>query len=597
MKRVYLTTPIYYVNDVPHIGSCYTNIVSDVLARLYTLKGYEVRLQAGTDEHGQKIERAAAKNGLSNMQFCNAISEKFRDLIIDMNICCAYPKFDSGKHFNQFAWIQANRHSNTLFDSGRNFIRTTEGRDTANGEINKSSKECGRHVKAVEKLWRQLEANGWLYQGQYSGWYSVQEEVFYKEAEITIASNGDRLSTLGAVLEWHEEKVYFFKLSVLQRLLLDLHENSDILQPVDRKPEVCSFIRSGLSDLCVSRVNVQWGIPVPTDTEQTIYVWIDALANYISALDYGSNDESLYEKWWQNSDDIIHIIGKDILRFHAVYWPALLIAAKYPLTELLDAVHNKDDQVLDLSEYKKLLPSTILVHGWWTNDGNKISKSLGNTVDPYQEISWLQDCFKIEHEIAVDYFRYFLVRAMPLGNDGDYSRSRLVGLINAELVNNIGNFVYRSLPMIGKYCDKGRSLIGVESELNREYYHQLENVLTGSGFNDIIECILQPCTAGNKYIEDHKPWNMLKIDEDGGKLYTVLRTVLERVVHINILLRPFIPTIADRVLDYVNWPVAQRDTTWMRYDNRTVFINALDNALSIGLTQPGHFYPSLRVSK
>jgi methionyl-tRNA synthetase len=597
MKLAYLTTPIYYVNDIPHIGGCYTNIIGDVLARLYAMRGHEVRLQTGTDEHGQKIIRAAESRKLSTMQFCNMISKKFRDLCIDTNVCCAYPEFDSASHFNQFDFILANRDHPSLFKDGCNFIRTTEGRDIGTGEISDASKVKGRHIKAAEKFWQQLDANGWIYRGKYSGWYSIQEETFYKESELVLAADGSKLTPFGAVVEWHEESVYFFRLSAFQDILLNLYESCDILKPANRKAEICSFIKSGLDDLCISRANVPWGIPTPTDDTQTMYVWVDALINYISALNYGDEDDASYKKWWQNNENIIHILGKDIFRFHAIYWPALLLAANYSFAELMSPKNDKENVALKLtSEQRHILPSTILVHGWWTNEGNKISKSLGNTVDPYKEITWLQDCFKIEYKTAVDYFRYFLIRAMPLGHDGDYSRSRLVTLINAELVNNVGNFVYRTLPIINKHCDEGRALIGIKAELPVDYPTKLEESVVNFNLYKIIESALQYCTSGNRYIEHHKPWNMLKSAEDREHLYVILRTVLERVVHTNIILRAFIPTIADGVLDYLNWPIEQRNLSCISQDNHVKFASIMDNALSAGLVKPRHFYPSLRES-
>lgn len=339
-KTFYITTPIYYVNDAPHIGHAYTTIASDVLARFKRLDGFEVMFLTGTDEHGQKIEKSAAKAGVDIQSFTDKFSETFRSLNKTLNI------------------------------SNDDFIRTTEP----------------RHKKTVQEIWKKLLASGNIYLGSYSGWYAVRDEAFYAESEIV-----DGKAPTGAEVEWITEPSYFFKLSAWQDKLLKFYDDHpDFIAPTSRRNEVLSFVKGGLHDLSVSRTSFKWGIPIPNDEHHVMYVWLDALFNYYSAI---HNEER--QHFWPCD---LHIVGKDILRFHAIYWPAFLMACNLPL------------------------PKRVYAHGWWTNDGEKISKSLGNTIDPV----------KLIEEFNLDYVRYFLMTEMPFGNDGNYSRSAFINKVNSQ---------------------------------------------------------------------------------------------------------------------------------------------------------------------
>ncbi|MBL4839062.1 MAG: methionine--tRNA ligase, partial [Kordiimonadaceae bacterium] len=327
----YVTTPIYYVNDVPHIGHAYTTLACDMLARFKRLDGFDVLFLTGTDEHGQKVEKSAEKAGVDPLAFCDKVSSRFQDLAAAMNF------------------------------SNDQFIRTTEA----------------RHKVAVQQLWRELVKNGFIYEDNYAGWYSVRDEAFYGEDELKEGEGGEKLAPTGAPVEWVEEPSYFFKLSAFEEKLLALYENQpDFVMPKSRLNEVKSFVKGGLQDLSISRTTFNWGVPVPEAEGHIMYVWIDALANYLTATGYPDMDAEDYQKFWPAN---VHIVGKDILRFHAVYWPAFLMAANMPL------------------------PNRVFAHGWWTNEGQKISKSLGNVIDPFELIE----------SYGLDPVRFFLLREVP----------------------------------------------------------------------------------------------------------------------------------------------------------------------------------------
>ena len=339
--QYYVTTPIYYVNDKPHIGHAYTSIACDVLARFLRIDGAEVKFLSGTDEHGQKVEKSAAEKNVSPQELADENSEHFRELLKHLNI------------------------------SNDDFIRTTEE----------------RHKQGAQAFWKEIQKNGHIYLDKYSGWYSVRDEAYYQESELI-----DGKAPTGADVEWVEEPSYFFKLSAFEDKLLDLYEaNPAFIAPESRRNEVISFVKSGLKDLSISRTTFKWGVPVPGDEDHVMYVWLDALTNYITALGYPFKTD-----FWPAN---LHMVGKDILRFHAVYWPAFLMAAGVEL------------------------PQRIFAHGWWTNEGQKISKSLGNVIDP----------FEIANEFGVDQIRYFLMREIPFGKDGDFSREKLITRINSDL--------------------------------------------------------------------------------------------------------------------------------------------------------------------
>jgi methionyl-tRNA synthetase len=464
----YLTTPIYYVNDVPHIGHAYTNIAADVLARFKRLEGNNVRFLTGTDEHGQKVEKSANLIGLAPQDFVDKISQKFLDLSKILNL------------------------------TNDDFIRTTEQ----------------RHKKAVIYLWETLEKKGHIYKGKYAGWYSVRDEAFFLESDLT----EDRLAPTGAPVEWLEEDSYFFDLSKWQELLLQHYENNpDFIYPESRRNEVISFVKSGLHDLSISRTSFKWGIEVPSNQKHVIYVWLDALANYISAVGYPDQDSQLYKDFWPAD---LHIIGKDILRFHAVYWPAFLMAADIPL------------------------PKRIAVHGWWTNEGIKISKSVGNVIDP----------LALVNEFGLDQTRYFVMREIVFGNDGNFSREVFINRINSELANNIGNLAQRTLKMIQKNCSGTLPAIQIEDAYKEEIlinclstFAIVKQYMDKQDFSNALEEIIELASSANIYIDEKAPWSLAK--ENIEQMNLVLFTLAESIRYIAILLLPFIPDSANKLLD------------------------------------------------
>ena len=470
-KTYYITTPIYYVNSIPHIGHAYTTVCSDVISRFIRLKGKKVKFLTGTDEHGQKVQQASEKLNIPPEEFTKKISDSFKYLNIKYNI------------------------------SHDDFIRTTEI----------------RHKKTVEYLWTKLLEKGFIYLDKYSGWYSTTDETFYNNKELI---NGK--APTGAKVEWLETESFFFALSKFQKPLLRYYENNpDFIFPNTRRNEVISFVKNGLEDLSISRTNFTWGIQVPNKKDHTIYVWIDALTNYLSAIGYPDNS---YLDYWPAN---IHIVGKDILRFHAIYWPAILLAAEIPL------------------------PKKIAAHGWWTNEGEKISKSLGNIIDP----------IKLVEDFGVDRVRYFLIRQVIFGNDGDYREESLIKLVNSELSNKIGNLCQRTLKFIQKYANSSVPQISDEN-INRLY--QTEEPLIKSSnlkevllqnipeckFNIALDKIIELAESANQYMEMQAPWSLYKTDIK--KSYEILYTLLETIRYLGIALLPFIPTTASKILDLLN---------------------------------------------
>src|SRR5437899_41783 len=366
----YITTPIYYVNDVPHIGHAYTTLACDVLARFMRLDGRDVHFLTGTDEHGQKVEKAAAAAGLAPQAFTDKVSQSFRDLVKTMNY------------------------------SPDNFIRTTEK----------------RHHAASQALWEKLVASGDIYLGKYAGWYSVRDETYFVESETEVGPDNKRRATsTGAEVDWVEEPSYFFKLSAwADRLLAFYEKNPRFIAPESRRNEVISFVKGGLQDLSVSRTSFSWGVPVPGDPKHVMYVWLDALTNYITECGYPDTSDPLWKYWPAD----LHMVGKDIIRFHCVFWPAFLMSAGVAP------------------------PKRVFAHGWWTNEGQKMSKSLNNAIDPVE----LVDSY------GLDPVRYFLLREVPFGNDGDFQRRALIGRLNSDLANAYGNLCQRVLSIIAKSC-------------------------------------------------------------------------------------------------------------------------------------------------
>ncbi|MDA9231381.1 methionine--tRNA ligase [Rickettsiales bacterium] len=514
MKNSYITTPIYYVNDAPHIGHAYTSTVSDILARLRRLNNNNVLFLTGTDEHGQKVEKSALKKSKTPLDFCNEISLKFKDL------------------------------SSFLDISNDDFIRTTQD----------------RHKKTASFFWKELENNGWIYKDIYEGWYSIRDEAFYSKDELV-----DGKAPTGAEVEWHKEESYFFKLSAFQDILLKIYNEIDgFVCPKSKNKEVISFVKGGkeykkdaLKDLSISRTSFNWGVKVPGDEKHVMYVWLDALTNYLSALKYPQGEE--YNQFWNNSSnnvEKIHIVGKDILRFHCVYWPAFLIASKFNLKQL---------QNIKISDVRKILPSKIFAHGWWTNEGQKISKSIGNVIDPMAEIEWLKS-FEIDEDLAIDYFRYFLSKEVSFGSDGNYSRDSLINRINSELANNIGNLCQRTLSMIFKnnsaelvYNDDivdqdSKNLLQSASNINKNISFDIDNC----DIDKILSDIINLSSLANEYLHKKAPWSLKKegkIDEMNNVLYVSVQIIKVTAI----ILLAFTPKSANKILDYLDIDLDSRN--------------------------------------
>ena len=476
-RPFYITTPIYYVNDKPHIGHAYTTLACDVMARFMRLDGRRVHFLTGTDEHGQKVEKSAAAAGIDPLTFCDQVSEQFRALAHTLNI------------------------------SNDDFIRTTEP----------------RHIASCQALWQRLIDRGEIYLGSYSGWYSVRDEAFYTEADLI-----DGNAPTGAPVEWVEEPSYFFKLSAWgDRLLAFYEQNPGFIGPDSRRNEVVSFVKSGLRDLSVSRTSFRWGVPVPNDPAHVMYVWLDALTNYITAVGYPDMEAEAYKTFWPAN---LHVVGKDIVRFHAVYWPAFLMAA-----ELAP-------------------PQGVFAHGWWTNEGQKISKSLGNTIDPFDLIE----------TYGLDQTRYFLLREVPFGQDGDFSQKAMINRINADLANNLGNLMQRVLSQVQKNCAAAAPEIGdltAEDEAllgqARALLPNLRAAMEKCELHQALAQIWAVSDAANLYIDQQAPWTLKKTDL--VRMATVLAVLVEVIRILGILVQPVMPDAGAKILDQLAIPVDQRD--------------------------------------
>jgi len=473
-KNYYITTPIYYPSAKPHMGHAYTSIIADFFARFKRIDGFDVHFLTGTDEHGLKIQRAAENKNINPLEFCDQISQTFRDL------------------------------SKTLNLSNTDFIRTTEE----------------RHKKTVQHLWSELEKNDDIYLSKYSGWYSVSDEAFYTADEI-IDKDGSKIAEAsGSLVEWIEEESYFFRLSKWQDKLLDYYEkNSDFILPKSRKNEVVNFVKGGLKDLSISRKAFSWGIKVPCNADHVIYVWLDALTNYISALNYPDTSDTLFKKFWPAS---VHLIGKDILRFHAVYWPAFLMAAKIPL------------------------PDKVYGHGWILSGNEKMSKSKGNILDPIDIIN----------TYGLDALRYYLIKEVSFGNDGNISKDRLEDCINSDLANNYGNLCQRVTAFAEKNCSSKVPEIKNFNEddlvmLNKftENLKNLRQEIDKQNINFYISFIVSALFEANKYFNDQEPW---KKKDDIDRLNTIVYTALEMIRKISFMLYPIIPNSIEKALKIFN---------------------------------------------
>lgn len=473
-EAFYLTTPIYYVNDVPHIGHAYTTIAADVLARYKRLAGYEVRFLTGTDEHGIKIERSARDHGVTPQQWVDTISAQFRQLWERLNI------------------------------SYDDFIRTSQE----------------RHKRVAQAVFLKAYEKGDIYKGLYEGWYCIPDETFLLESEV----KEGKCPNCGRPVEWIAEEAYFFRLSKYQDWIIEhIESHPSFIQPVSRRNEVLSFVRSGLRDLCVSRSTFTWGIPVPFDPSQVIYVWIDALTNYITAVGYESDVVS-FEKFWPAD---IHLIGKEILRFHAVIWPILLRSADLPP------------------------PKQVFAHGWWTADGDKMSKSKGNVIDPGKLVEELAQRAGASLETAVDAIRYFVLREVAFGLDGDFSQASLVQRFNADLANDLGNLLSRTLTLIQRYCQgivpqPSNPATGPNTlaEAAAKLWPDLDPLLNELAFHRALARLWEYIRLVNRYVDEQAPWALARDPVQRPQLETVLYNQIESLRIIALLIAPFMPHTA-----------------------------------------------------
>ncbi|MCV3737645.1 methionine--tRNA ligase [Rhizobium sp. TRM96647] len=478
----YITTAISYPNGKPHIGHAYELIATDAVARYQRLDGRDVFFLTGTDEHGQKMQQTARKEGISAQELADRNTAEFQKMAVLLNA------------------------------SNDDFIRTTEK----------------RHHEACQVIWNRMAEAGDIYKDSYSGWYSVRDEAYYQEGETELRDDGVRYGPQGTPVEWVEEESYFFRLSNYQDRLLALYEaQPDFVGPTERRNEVASFVRSGLKDLSVSRTTFDWGIKVPNDPAHIMYVWVDALTNYITATGYLTDPQGPRAKYWPAD---IHMIGKDIIRFHAVYWPAFLMSAGLPL------------------------PKRVFAHGFLLNKGEKMSKSLGNVVDPAN---------LVEH-FGLDQIRFVLLREVSFGQDGSYSEEGIATRINSDLANGIGNLASRSLSMIVKNCDGRIPVCGPLTEADRTMLASADalHAVTRDEMGKLmihraLAAIIAVVSEADRYFAGEAPWALKKTDPE--RMGTVLYVTAEVVRQIAILLQPFMPASSAKLLDLVAAPADKRD--------------------------------------
>ena len=496
-KNFYITTPIYYPSGNPHMGHAYSSIIADVFARFKRNDNSKVYFLTGTDEHGLKIQKAAEKAGLDTLIYCDKISKVFRDLTKKLNL------------------------------SNDDFIRTTEK----------------RHYKSVNDLWNKLIKSGDIYLSKYKGWYSVSDEAYYNDDEI-IEKNNIKISTFsGSPVEWVEEESFFFKLSSWEKKLLDFYEkNEKFILPISRRKEVINFVKSGLKDLSVSRTSFTWGIKVPNNDKHVIYVWLDALTNYLSALNYPDTNDKLYKDFWPAS---LHVIGKDILRFHAIYWPAFLLAANIKP------------------------PSRVFGHGWILSGDEKMSKSKGNILNPLEIIK----------NYGTDELRYYLMKEVSHGSDGSISLENLENCINSDLANNYGNLCQRVFSFVANKCNSKVKRTKKLSEKDRKLFNEskiltknLRNDMDSQNLNNYIKSVINLSFLTNKYINDEEPWKLFKTDKE--KMNNILHIALEQIAKITILLNPIIPDSTSKVLDALNIKEELRNLSFL--DGKTIIPDNLE---------------------
>ncbi len=482
----YITTAIHYPNGLPHIGHAYETIAADAIARFRALDGDDVFFLTGVDEHGLKMQQTAARQGLSPKELGDRNTARFREMVSLLNCI------------------------------NSDFIRTTEE----------------RHKRSAQEIWRRMAANGDIYLDTYAGWYSVRDEAFYAESETTVREDGVRVGPLGTPVEWTEEETYFFRLSAYEeRLLAHYAENESFIQPESRRNEVISFVEGGLQDLSISRTTFDWGIPVPDAPGHIMYVWVDALTNYITGVGFPDIESALFARYWPAN---VHIIGKDILRFHTVYWPAFLMSAGLEL------------------------PRAVFAHGFIFNKGEKMSKSVGNVVDP----------FDLANHYGVDQIRYFFLREVPFGQDGSYSHEAIVGRMNADLANDLGNLAQRSLSMIAKNCNGTLPEPGPLSERDEAMLAAADGLLARCreamarfAIHRALEAIWSVVGEANRYFAGEEPWALKKTDP--ARMGTVLWVTAEVVRQIAILAQPAVPTAAQRLLDQLSVDEKKRTFAWL----------------------------------
>ena len=479
--RYYITTAIFYPNGVPHIGHAYEAIATDAIARFMRLDGYDVYFLTGVDEHGIKMLQTATKDGLTPQQ------------LVARNV----PRFE--------AMVQKLNCSND------DFIHTTEE----------------RHHRSSEAIWERMERAGDIYLDKYSGWYSVRDEAYYDESETRLDEKGQRLGPLGTPVEWVEEESYFFKLAAYQQKLLDLYEqHPDFVLPKERLNEVSSFVRGGLQDLSISRTTFDWGIKVPGNPKHIMYVWVDALTNYITGVGFPDTNSPMFRRYWPAD---LHVIGKDIVRFHAVYWPAFLMSAGIEV------------------------PRRIFSHGFILSRGEKMSKSVGNVVDPFA----LVDAY------GVDPLRYFVMREVPFGQDGNYSHEAVVARINADLANDLGNLAQRSLTMVarqlggtlpkpGAFMDNDQAMLAAADAM----IGKAREAMKTQGLHHVLNTLWAVVADANRYFAGEAPWALAKTDP--ARQGTVLYVTAEVIRQVAILAQPFMPASAGKLLDLLAVPAGER---------------------------------------
>ena len=485
-SNFYITTPIYYPSGEPHMGHAYSSILADVFARFKRNDNCKVYFLTGTDEHGLKIQKAAENAGSDPLIYCNKISKIFKDLTKTLNL------------------------------SNDDFIRTTEK----------------RHHESVNDLWSRLVKSGDIYLSKYEGWYSVSDEAYYNSDEI-IEKNGKKKSPFsGSIVEWVEEESFFFRLSSWQKRLLEFYDKNDkFILPISRRNEVINFVKSGLKDLSVSRTSFTWGIKVPNNDKHIIYVWLDALTNYLSALNFPNTNDKLYKDFWPAS---LHVIGKDILRFHAIYWPAFLLAAKIKP------------------------PSRVFGHGWILSGDEKMSKSKGNILNPLEIIN----------RYGIDELRYYLMKEVSHGSDGNISLKSLENCINSDLANNFGNLCQRVFSFVKNNCEnkitKTRNISAADKKLieqTKVLTKDLRNLMNNQNLNNYIKSVINISFLTNKYINDEEPWKLKKNNIE--KMNNILHLALELIAKISILLYPIVPQATTKVLKALKINAKSRNLSFL----------------------------------